>query len=223
MKILFKYPCRGRERLFFESLDSIQNNIRDTDNYHISLTLDTDDEILNRPEVIERIGKYPNTSIEWGLSSSKIEAINRSMPDYDFDILICWSNDMIATFYGFDDVIRQHILEHLPDLDGLVHFPEPDTKDILNTLYIVTKKYYSRFNYIYHPSYFSLWADNESYDVAKILKRYHFFNFTGLFVHKNPAYSHSLQNRDALFEKQQAYWEQDEKNYYERKGRNFDL
>jgi len=105
LKFLFKFPCRFRKDMFFESLDSLNNNIRDRNNYRISLTLDSDDEILNQPEVIERINTYPNVSIEWGLSGSKIAAINRNLPDYG-DVIICWSQDMFATMYGFDDIMR---------------------------------------------------------------------------------------------------------------------
>lgn len=225
IKILFKYPCRGREKLFFESLDSLNNNIRDRDNYHISLTLDLDDEILNRPEVIEKIKLYPNTSIEWGLSNTKVHAINRSMPDYDWDWVICWSNDMIATCFGFDDIMRIDSLQVLErhDYDVLMHWPEPDTKEILNTLYVATKKYYNRFGYIYHPTYKSLWCDNESMCVGKMLGRYHFFGTPGLYIHKNPAYSHSLENRDLLFDEQQSHWQEDESNFHRRRKINFDL
>jgi len=90
LKILFKFPCRYRKEMFFESLDSLNDNIRDRDNYLISLTLDTDDEILNDKEVIEKINTYPNVKIEWGVSGSKINAVNRSVSEYDFDVIICW-------------------------------------------------------------------------------------------------------------------------------------
>ena len=225
LKILFKYPCRGREAMFFESLDSLNNNIRDRNNYLISLTLDTDDEILNHPEVIQRISKYPNTQIEWGLSESKIHAINRSFPDYDFDVIVCWSNDMFATFYGFDDVFRAEILNKFGNdgMDGLAHFPEEDAKHWLNVLYVATRKYFDRFGYIYHPSYKSLWADNESMEVAKLLGKYHYFGTPGLFVHKNAAYTKYGLPRDQMFEEQQSLWPVDEKNYHDRKVRNFDL
>src|SRR5690348_5936771 len=135
LKILFKYPCRGREKLFFESLDSLNHNIRDRNNYHISLTIDEHDEILNGPEVIERINKYPNVSIGWGLSKSKVDAINRSMPDYDFDVIICWSNDMFMTFPGADDIIRGYVLgirNTREDFDFLLHLPERDSMEFLN-------------------------------------------------------------------------------------------
>lgn len=225
LKILFKYPCRGRETSFFESLDSIYNNLSDKENFHISLTLDTDDEVLNRPEVIERLVAYKNTTIEWGLSTSKIHAINRSMPDYDFDVIVCWSNDMIINLLGFDDIMRGYISELIEKHgeDFLVHFPERDSMSTLNVLYVATRKYYARFGYIYHPSYLSLWADNETYDVSKILGKYYYIDVLGLYEHRNPAYSQYGIERDELFNKQQALWGVDEANYIERRSKNFDL
>ena len=224
LKFLFKFPCRGRKSMLFESLDSLDKNIRDRNNYHISLTLDNDDEVLNHPEVIERISKYENVSIEWGISGSKIRAVNRNMPDYG-DVIICWSQDMFATMYGFDDIMRASMYElinaHGDDL--LFHFPEPDSKEFLNVLYIATRKYYERFNYIYHPSYLSLWCDNESYAVAKLLNKYHFIGTPRLYQHRNPAYSEYGVERDPLFDEQQSHWGVDEKNFNERQARNFDL
>ncbi len=225
LKFLFKFPCRGREKSLFESLNSLNNNIRDRDNYHISLTLDTDDPVLNNEQVISALSLYPNISIEWGLSGSKIAAINRSMSDYDWDVVICWSNDMVCTFFGFDDIIRGEAKDALQehDYDLLLHLPEEDTKDILNTLYIATRKYYERFGYIYHPSYLSLFCDNETMAVSKMLGRYHFLNTYGLYVHKNPAYHvHGLE-RDELFDYQQSLWGVDEKNYNERVAIKFGL
>lgn len=226
LRILFKYPCRGREKSFFDSLDSLNNNLRDRNNYHISLTIDNDDDVLNRPEIIDRINGYLNVSIGWGLSESKIHAINRDFPDYDHDVVVCWSNDMFATFYGFDDIFRQYIYETINNCghdDFLIHFPEPDTKEILNVLYIATKKYFNRFGYIYHPSYKSLWADNESMIVAQKLGRYHYVGIPGLYVHKNPAYNADGLDRDDLFNYQQGLWAVDEANFHARQSRNFDL
>lgn len=226
LKLLFKFPCRGREKLFFESLNSLNTNIRDKNNYHISFTIDTDDPVLTNPDVVAKIEAYPNSSIGWGLSESKVAAINRSMPDYDWDVIICWSNDMFATFYGFDDIVRDYILNVAnirEDFDFLIHFPEPCSKEWLNVLYVATKPYYSRFSYIYHPSYRSLWCDNESFDVAQLLKRYHYVGVPGLYEHRNPAYSQYGIPRDEMFDEQQSHWGVDEMNYQERKRKNFDL
>lgn len=211
--------------MFFESLDSLNNNIRDRSNYRISLTLDTDDPILNCDEVIKRLYEYENVSIEWGKSDSKVHAINRSMPDYDWDVLICWSQDMFLTMYGADDIMRDafyNIINNNGD-EFLVHFPEMDAKEWLNVLYIASRKYYQRFNYIYHPSYLSLWCDNESMKVAQILGKYHYIGTPGLYIHKNPAYTHHGIERDELFNYHQSLWDVDEKNFRQRELNNFDL
>lgn len=225
LKILFKYPCRGREKLFFESLDSLVENIADKNNYHISLTLDKDDQILNQIHVLDKILSYENTSIAWGTSQSKIHAVNRSIPDYPFDIIVNWSNDMFATFYGFDEIFRQNIWEAFgEEMDGLAHFPEPDAKAALNVLYVATKKYYDRFGYIYHPDYFSLFADNESMEVAQALGRYRYFDIYGLFTHRNPAYSQHNADKDEMFLAQQEIgWTLDRETYNFRKQNNFFL
>lgn len=226
LKILFKYPCRGREKMFFESLNSLNTNIRDKNNYHISITIDEDDAILNNPDVIAKIEAYPNVSIRWGFSDSKIHAINRDFPDYEFDVVICWSNDMFSTFYGMDDIMRDYIMavaNTREDFDFLVHFPEPDAKEYLNVLYVATKPYYDRFGYIYHPSYKSLWCDNESMLVAQMLNRYHYIGTPGLYEHRNPAYHRHGIERDELFNLQQDFWQTDELNFIARKAKNFDL
>lgn len=225
LKILFKFPCRYRKDMFFKSLDSLNNNIRDRNNYLISLTLDEDDEILNTEEVKERLKKYENVSIEWGLSGSKIAAINRSLPDYNFDLIVCWSQDMFAEMFGFDDIIRQECynINNNHGDDFLYHLPEPDSRELLNVLYIATRKYFDRFGYIYHPSYLSLWSDNETMCVAKMLGKYHYSGTMGLYSHKNPAYHQYNLERDELFNQQQALWSVDEANFHERRKRNFDL
>jgi len=222
-KILFKFPCRGRELSFFESLNSLDVNIRDKNNYLISVTIDDDDIILNKPEVIDRILEYKNVQICFGKSTSKIHAINRDMPsDYDWDIVICWSNDMYARMYGFDDIMRDCMLQKWGDsFDGIAHFPEPDSKEHLNVLYVATRDYYERFGYIYHPSYLSLFCDNETMEVGKMLGKYHFFGVNGLYEHRNPAYHHYNIQRDSLFNEQQSHWGIDEANFIRRKSKNF--
>jgi len=217
---LFKYPSRGRPERFFLGLESIVNNISDQDYYHISCTLDTDDETMNNDEVIKRINSYRNTSIEWGLSKSKIDAVNRDFPKIDWDIVFCMSDDMLFTVFGFDVMVGVDMMTHFPELDGLGHWPDQDAKEYLATMYIAGRKYYERFGYIYHPSYKSLWCDNEVQDIAKMLGKYKYMGYQ-INIHLNPAYGHLP--KDEMFLRQQGDWGEDERNYYERKARNFDL
>lgn len=211
--------------MFFESLNSLDKNIRDRDNYHISLTIDDDDFELNNRLVLDKISYIPNTSVSLGKSESKIHAINRDFPKWEFDIVVCWSNDMFATMYGFDDIMRER-MDYIINLHGdkaLFHFPEPDSKEFLNVLYVATKKYYDMFGYIYHPSYKSLWCDNETMEVAKMLGKYFYAPIFGLYEHRNPAYSQYNIQRDELFNYQQSLWSIDEANFNKRKKRNFDI
>lgn len=220
LNILFKYPSRGRSQRFFDGLDSIVNNIADTDYYHVSCTLDTDDLEMNNETVIEKIKSYPSVSIEWGYSTSKINAVNRSMPNYPFDVLINFSDDMRYNIYGFDQMIRVDMLAHFPKLDGLLHYPDQDAKEHLATMYIAGKNFYKAFGHIYHPFFKSLWCDNLIQDQAKLLGKYKYCGYQ-INIHLNPAYGHL--EKDEMFLRQQGDWGHDEKLYYEIKDRGYDL
>lgn len=222
LKILFKLPSRGRPERFFKALNSIINNLHDKENYLISCTLDEDDLAMCNAEVVDKIHAIPNVEIGWGLSDSKIHAINRSMPEYDWDIVVIGSDDIYFNLFGFDKIIRMEMENNFPDGDGYLHFREKDTFDILNVMTVIDKKYYDRFGYIYHPTYKSLWCDNEQTEVAKRLKRYAFIPYE-IMLHRNSAYGYTDCPRDEMFDRQQKDWQSDEANFMSRKEKNFDL
>lgn len=219
-KILIKFPTRGRPERFFNAMDSIVSNLYDTDNYEIQVTADADDESMASQEVFEKIKAYKNTHVLYGKSISKIHAVNRDMEHFkDWQIVIVMSDDMRFTFYGFDQIIRQEFLDG--DFDKLLHLPDQDAKAALATMYIAGRTFYDRFGYIYHPSYKSLFCDNEVQDRAKALGVYRYVNCSGVVTHLNPAYGHLP--KDTMFNEQQSHWNEDEANYYARKARNFEL
>lgn len=218
---LFKFPSRGRPHRFFKSLDSIIQNVSDKDYFHISCTLDLSDESMNNDLVKGQISKYPNTSIEWGNSVSKIHAVNRDVPDMDFDILTVVSDDTIFNLYGFDVNIGVDMMTHFPDMDGLLHYPDNDAKHMLATLYVAGKKWWERRQRnIYYPGYLSVFCDNEEMEVAQMCGKYKYCGYQ-INMHLNPAYGHLT--RDALFDFQQGQWPHDEKLYFRRKANNFYL
>lgn len=216
--ILFKLPSRGRPERFFKALDSIVNNLATPYAYHISCTLDEDDPTMNNPHIKEKIEQYKNTSISWGLSKSKIDAVNRGMPDIEWDILCIHSDDMLWEMYGFDEIIRT---EFGDNFDMLLHIPDNDAKDLLATYYIAGKEFYSRFGYVYNPQFKSLWCDNLVMDISKILGCYKYAPYHGMIFHSNPSYGH--YPKDEMFISQQLDWEHDEKVYREIKNRGYDI
>lgn len=219
--ILFKLPSRGRPERFFKALDSIVNNLATPYAYHISCTLDEDDPTMNNPHTKEKIEQYKNTSISWGLSKSKIDAVNRDMPDIEWDILVVCSDDIYFNVYGFDEMVRIEMNQHFKNIDGFLHFYEKDSTTALCVMSIMGKKYYELFGYIYHPDYVSLFADNEATEVAKMLGKYIYINYA-IMEHLNPAYGY--MERDEMFDIQQEIgWRDDRITYEKRKLKNFDL
>lgn len=198
--------------------------MQDTENFHVACTFDTNDDSYCNNAMIEKIQAHQmiwpsKLSVVWGESTSKIHAVNRNMPDIDWDIVCVMSDDMILTFYGFDQIIRQAFED---SLDWLVHIPDNDAKNVLATMYIAGRDYYNRFGYIYHPSYKSLFCDNEAQEVAQKLGRYKYIDCPGLIFHANPAYGH--QPKDEMFIKQQEIgWTVDQETYNQRKAKDFDL
>lgn len=214
-KILFKYPSRSRPEQFFAGLTSIYRHLIDRDNFHIQVTLDEDDASMNCPQVINQLNKSLNLSYAFGNSKSKIHAINKDLSDYG-DIIICMSDDMRLTQYGFDNIIRQNMPD---DLDYFLHFPENYKRAAVCTMSIMGRKYYDRTNYIYHPNYKSLWCDNEATEVAKWLNKYKYIDQA---IYDHVHYSTGRAKKDTLYIKNSTY-KTDGKVYEDRRSNNFGL
>lgn len=216
--ILIKYASRSRPERFFKSLSTIYTHIHDWDNFSVLAALDTDDDTMNNEWVRNQLTTYKNLSVAWGLSKSKIDAINRDIPKEGWDIIANFSDDQSFIFHGFDQIIRQHFDD---GLDWFHHYQDND-QDRLSTMYIAGKEFYDRFGYIYDPSYQSLFCDNEIQEIAQELGRYKFINFPGLFFHALPSYGH--QAPDAMYlQQQQIGWTTDQKTYLERRAKRLNI
>jgi hypothetical protein len=183
MKLRIKFPTRGRSKKFFNVLDKYVNYLHDKENYEIIVSCDVDDKDMNTTENINKLKKYKNLKYFFGDNKSKIEAINANM-EGDFDIVLLASDDMIPQIEGYDEIIRSNMKLHYPDTDGVLWFFDGYRKD-LNTLCILGKKYYNRFNYIYNHEYKSFWCDNEFTDVAKKLGKQKYFDYC-IINHEHP-------------------------------------
>jgi hypothetical protein len=178
---------------------------------------------MHHPNVDYHITKLPVdwVKIFYSNNTSKIQAVNADMDkvDWNWDIVILVSDDMIPKVKGYDDIIRSNMT---PDLDRIVWVNDGVQGYYLNTLSIMGRKMYNSFGYIYHPSYKSLFCDNEFTDLCKgslaskcsyietVLIRHEHFR-TG-FPEKN----------DALYQRNQRYWSEDFKNYIARKTYKYD-
>lgn len=188
MKILFKYATRSRRTNFLRGIDSIVNNLSNKEDYHILISVDVDDKTMfPLPQL------NCNHTYIVGESENKIHAINRDVNEfnYNWDILVCMSDDMVFVEKGFDDVIRHNMYADLDDLqdddrDRVLHFPDGNRSDLC-TMSIIGSDYYDRDKYIYNPEYKSLFCDDEAQQVAKQRGCYKFVDRV-IFNHLHPAY-----------------------------------
>ncbi len=225
LKILFKFPTRGRWKKANEALSNITEMVNNKKDYRIALTIDDDDTrfVSNNPIPISLLNK--NHFFIQGTSKSKIDAFNRGMEECgdDWDILIAMSDDMRFQVKGFDDIIRAGMDGHFPDLDGMLHYNDGHQRDNVITMSIMGRKYYERTGYIYHPDYKSLWCDVEATDVAKMLGKYVYLGDEQiLFDHLHPAWGKA--ENDQQYKNSESHWEEDKKTYLRRRYElNFDL
>ncbi len=223
MKILFKLTSRSRPDNFFRALDSIVNNTT-IDNHSILCSLDFDDKTMTSPEIRKRLSGYHDRGFEFvacfGKSKNKIDAINRDLEDRtDWDILVNVSDDQIFTVKGIDQIIKFHATT---DLDFYLHFRDTNHNpiDALCTLSIIGRKYFERDNYIYHPSYFSVWCDNESMEVAKQRGKYKFIPDV-IFEHLHPAYGKAKTDSQYQKTESKIVHNRDHKNFLKRQKQGF--
>ena len=186
MRLLIKFPTRNRKSKFFTVLEQYQTLCEDIENTFFLITLDNDDEEMNSPEVVNIFSTFKNIKYVYGDSTSKIHAINRDLEtENEWDIVLLASDDMTPKVKGYDNIIRNKMEEHYPDTDGILWFNDGHQGTTLNTLSILGKKYYERFNYIYYPEYKSMWSDNEFMSVGNILEKQTYFDEV-IIEHEHP-------------------------------------
>ena len=215
LKILYKLATRSRKEKAVKAIENIiEFNPKGA--FAILLSIDTDDESM-------KDFQYDSESviIKRGLSKNKIDAINRDMntieSEYAWDILVNFSDDMEITSLEFPNVLRSAFDTNL---DFFLHLPDGHQNERIPTMSIMGKTYYKRFNFIYHPSYQSVWCDNEAMEVAKMLDKWIYFP-QYLFTHNHPA--HFGIAFDEQYEKTESpiVHSQDHQNFEARKKIGF--
>ena len=219
MKLLIKFPTRVRSRKFLKVLSKYVR-LLDDKTTQIIVSCDDDDISMKEEFVTEVISQYDNVEVQFNNNSNKIEAINHNMENLDFDVVLLASDDMVPRVKGFDRIIREKMLSHYPDTDGVLWFNDGYKGNKLNTLCILGKKYYERFGYIYNPEYKSVWSDNEFMDVSKLLDRVTYFDEV-IIRHEHPDWG--FGSNDAIHMNNIKHESTDRLTYERRKQKNFGL
>ncbi len=219
-RFLIKFPTRERPKQFFHALDKYYSLASGKNELHFMITCDANDSTMNNTEVKNRLDKYDNLTCIFGASKSKVDAINRDLDQCgDFDVLLLASDDMVPVEQGYDEVIAVSFRQHFPDLDGVTWFNDGFQKQRINTLCILGKKYFDRFGYIYHPSYTSLYCDNEFTEVANRLNKQVYIDRV-IIKHEHYLWNRKVQ-RDALYQRNDNFYAVDKRVFMQRKAQNF--
>lgn len=220
MRIGFIFASRNRPKKFYDCLDNIRA-MSQSDNFFVWAKLDENDPCAD--DYRRRLIDYPELTVKWGLSESKINAINRGCEDLpECDILIIQSDDIFWEVWGFDNEIREAFKTNFPKLDGTIHYPESHALDRTIIVSILGINLYKQLGYLYHPSYISIYADNDFTEMTRLMGKYHFIS-KRIFEHRHPIWKLAEWNEQYKRTESPEFYEKDKQTFLKRKAENFGL
>jgi hypothetical protein len=171
---------------------------------------------------VAHVAAYVN--ICYGHNTSKIEAVNADMSsiEWQWDIVVLVSDDMVPKVKGYDDVLRSHMMANFADTNGILWVNDGTQGSKLNTISIMGRKMYDSFGYIYHPAYKSLFCDTEFTDLCTgpLASKCTYIPYV-LIRHEHFGTGYP-ERYDALYARNQQYWSTDMQTYIHRKKYEYD-
>ena len=228
MRILLKCPTRSRPQQFLSVLQKYVSLASRPDLLGVCVSCDADDTTMIPAEVQYAIKNATHstawTEIFYGSSTNKIEAVNADMAsiNWEWDIVVLVSDDMVPQVSGYDDTLRNHMLANFADTHGILWVNDGTQGRTLNTISIMGRKMYESFGYIYHPTYKSLFCDTEFTDLCTgpLASKCVYIPYV-LIKHEHPGTGFP-ERGDALYARNQTYWSQDMYTYISRKTYEYD-
>jgi len=220
-KILFKFTTKNRPEKFKKVFNDFFEKVGDCKNITLMVSVDKDDDKMLNDDVQNFIETHPKkefVKFVIGEPMKKIPAASRDIDLVDnWDIIMTIADDFTFPNFNFADTIRNKMFELFPDLDGVLNFWDGFRPDDLCTHPIMGRKYYERFGYIYNPSYYSFYCDDEFTKIAKSLKKIKNIPYQ---VYNHEHFS-MTGKQDLLDLKNSEDWILDENLYKDRLMNNF--
>ena len=226
-----KCPTRSRPQKVIETLRKYINLARNRDQIGIAISCDVDDTSMSQQSVRNQLESMLS-AVAWhqvffSPNKTKIEACNANMDEipYPWDIVVLVSDDMIPQVQGWDAVIRNHMIAHFPNTDGILWFNDGCQGEKLNTLCVYGRKMFDEtLKFIYEPEYKSFYCDTELTDRCKaggdLASKCKYLPYC-IIRHEHPGTGYA-QNMDQLYAKNQRFWSEDMRTYIRRKKYAYD-
>ena len=226
MRILLKCPTRNRPQKIMSTLTAYMKLANHPEKIGVAISCDDDDTSMSRNLVHEELHRilWPAAwhRIFTSPNKNKIQACNANIHEieWEWDIIVLVSDDMIPQVQGYDDVIRAHMT---PDTNTILWFNDGYQGEKLNTLCVFGRKMYDHFGYLYNPEYKSLFCDTELTDLCRgeLKSRCVYIPYC-IIRHEHPGTGYA-QNMDALYQQNQRYWNEDMYTYIRRKAYEYDV
>lgn len=218
--LLITMATRGRPQQCIRNLNNLYKHLSYEVPYRILITCDIDDKSMNTEDMRRRLEGYPNLEFNFSDNKTKIEASNRNIADYEFDILLAIHDDMQAMVKGFDKIIVDTMVKNFPDFDGVLNLNDGFVGAQCNTIPVVGRKFYDRFGYLYNPEYSALVANLELTYVSKILKKECVVDQV-LIRHNHPAWN--AGSHDDIYKRSADQYDKDLQTFTQRRERGFDI
>ena len=225
MRILLKCPTRSRPQKIIDTISSYIRLANHPNQIGVAISCDNDDASMKDTTELQRVlNRCAWHRIYYGDNRNKIGACNANMSeiDWEWDIVVLVSDDMIPTIRGYDDIIRNHMRARFPDRNGILWFNDGFQGDKLNTLCIYGRAFYEWQGFIYCPEYKSLFCDTELTDKCRgeYADRCLYVPYC-IIRHEHPGTGYA-RNMDKLYEINQRYWNEDMYTYIRRKKYAYD-
>jgi hypothetical protein len=220
VRILLKYPTRGRPEQFLKTLSGWIWMAATPGEISVLVSCDGDDLSMSDAVLSEATKIHAPLTAVRSRNLTKIAACNADLKSYQnpWDVVLLISDDMFCRQSNWDGILKRAMTTQFPDTNGALWFFDGQQKNI-NTLECVGRKRYERFGYLYHPSYASFFCDNESTEVG-LRDRKLFWIENPICSHEHPHWGRGMK-MDPTYERNDQWWKQDEKNYLARKLFNF--
>lgn len=220
MRLIIKYPTRGRPKQFLETLKGWVDGMSDPDGATFVVSYDSDDASMTDSVISQASAMLKYGLFFKGESPNKIHACNRDVDKFNaWDVLLLISDDMVCRRHGWDQIIRNNMMEFYSDMDGCLWFHDDSKQRVISTLSCMGRKYYDRFGFAYNPEYSSFFCDNEYTDIARSLNKITFIE-KPICSHDHPAWKVGIKSDD-LYRRNNKYWHQDQATYERRKAAGF--
>jgi len=169
MKILFKYPSRGRPVWFLKTLHLWLHLMSGKYDCDFLIAMDINDPTMNNDLIRDCIAQmddsYSRAKVDYFYRdhTGVVDAMNSAISSRDFDFVMPVSDDVVPTKANYDERLVECMNEAWPNMDGAIHFHDGNRGQAYfwATIPVMGQTLYRERGYFLDPYFISGGADRD--------------------------------------------------------------